>query len=365
MSEQEQIFLDATRAMLAALSIPPTHDTPLKSKVMAAIDNKTKPQGSLGQLEHLALQIALVQGRERPRELAPQLLLFAADHGIAGEGVSLYPQAVTRQMVQNFVEGGAAANVFARSVGVPLTVVDAGIKEPLPESARVREQRLGAGTASFLHGPAMSHGQCHGALAAGIDLARSCKASGINTLLLGEMGIGNTSSASMLISMLLSYPLEEVVGPGTGLGQQGLAHKRQVLTQARRGYAGEVTALGVLRHFGGFEIAMMVGAYLGAAHERMLLVVDGFIASAAMLVASRMHPEVLDYAVFAHVSAEPFHQTLLDRLGVRPLLRLGMRLGEGTGALLAVPLLRASLAMLREMASFAEAAVDGPSSLPR
>jgi nicotinate-nucleotide--dimethylbenzimidazole phosphoribosyltransferase len=323
------------------------------------IDLKTKPQGSLGRIETLALQLALIQQTPRPQLVAPHLLVAAADHGAACAGVSAYPQDVTWQMVGNFLAGGAAINALCKVAAVELCVVDAGVAHDFGPRPGLIAAKVGAGgTASWLDGAAMSAAQCATALAHGKRIVGDLAARGCNTLGLGEMGIGNTASASLLTHCLTGAALVAVTGRGTGLDDAGLQRKLRLLEQGLAAYVGpRDDAAGVLAQFGGFEIALLVGAALEAARRRMLIVVDGFIVTAAILVAAKLAPAVLDYCVFAHRSGEPGHRVQLNHLGVTPLLDLGLRLGEGSGAALAFPLLRAACAMLGEMASFAEAGV--------
>lgn len=336
----------------------PMHSTPdFETTLQARIDGKTKPQGALGRIEALAAQVAGVQGSLTPRMESCRLLIFAADHGIALEGVSAYPQAVTRQMVLNFLAGGAAANVFARQAGIPVSVVDCGVAGPAIEERHLIRRRIAPGTANALHGPAMTPTQRDAALEAGRALAME---GAFDALCLGEMGIGNTSAAALLAAKITGGTLAGFIGRGTGLDAAGLARKHGVLAQAARRTAQHLPAAEALAEYGGFEIAAMAGAMLGAAEARRMVLVDGFIAGAAALVALHMQSAIRNHLVFAHRSAEQGHAALLAALGADPLLDLGLRLGEGSGALLAWPLLRASVAMLNEMASFESAAVSGP-----
>lgn len=333
------------------MNAPESFATALQRK----IDGKTKPRGALGRIEALAAQIATVQGRLNPRMQDCQLTIFAADHGIAAEGVSAYPQAVTRQMVLNFLSGGAAANVFARSVGVALRVVDAGVAGAPLDAEGLVSRRIGPGTANFLTVPAMTDADCAAALAAGRMLGADGE---WDAVAFGEMGIANTASAAVLGHKLTGAGLDALVGRGTGLDDAGLARKRAVLERAAA-RTGELAPLAALTEYGGFEIAMMAGAMQGAAAAGRVVIVDGFIATAAALAAVRLDPAARDALVFAHRSAEAGHGALLASLGAVPLLDLGLRLGEGTGALLAWPLLRSAAAMLTGMASFDEAGVSG------
>ncbi|MEK6347205.1 MAG: nicotinate-nucleotide--dimethylbenzimidazole phosphoribosyltransferase [Burkholderia sp.] len=333
-------------------------DPALRATLQHLIDTKTKPPGSLGKLEALALQLGLIQQSTAPRVARPVVIVFAADHGIAAEGVSPYPQAVTAQMVANFLAGGAAINAFSKVGGCELEIVDAGVATPLPASPALVSVPVAPGTRNFAREPAMSTAQLHAALAAGAARVAHHAALGTNVIAFGEMGIANTSAAACLMSRLVGVPLADCVGRGTGLDDRGLAHKRVVLEQALARDPAATAPLDVLTAFGGFEIAMMTGAFLAAAQARMAIVVDGFIASSALLVAVALEPAVRDYCVFSHVSDENGHRRMLAHFGAEPLLALDLRLGEGTGAALALPLLRAATAFVNEMASFDAAGVD-------
>jgi nicotinate-nucleotide--dimethylbenzimidazole phosphoribosyltransferase len=318
----------------------------------AELDRKTKPRGSLGRLEELAMQLAGI-GVNGPR---CAIVVAAADHGYADEGVSAYPAEVTRQMLQVFASGGAAISVLARLVGAELVVVDAGVREKL-DDRRVRSIRIGAGTANAAQGAAMSRAQALAALEAGISIAREL-AGRVDIVALGDMGIGNTTAAGALHAALLGVPAAVVCGPGTGLDPDGVRRKTEVIERALAANArvGD-DPVEVLAALGGFEIALLTGVALGAAAERRAIVLDGFIVTAAALVAARLEPAVVDYMVAGHLSPEPGHRLGLNALGLEPLLELELRLGEGTGAALALPLLQASLALLSEMATFDEAGV--------
>ena len=342
------------------LDLPPVPNT-LDGAIRHAVDAKTKPPGSLGAVEALAARIARVQGTLTPRLRRCRLTLFAADHGVASEGVSAYPQAVTRQMVANFLAGGAAASVFARVNGVDLCVVDAGVAGAPLDAPGLVSRRIGPGTRNFAVEPAMTGEQYEEALRAGIDLGAGSGAPADDAAAaFGEMGIANTSSATLVAHKLTGTPLDALTGPGTGLDDDGLARKRRVLARAAARTARRLAPEAALREYGGFEIVMMAGAMIGAARAGAVVIVDGFIASVAALAADALAPALRDYLVFAHRSAEPGHRVVLDALGASPLLDLGMRLGEGTGALLAWPLLRSAAAMLSDMASFESAGVSGP-----
>ena len=340
------------------LDLPPVPNT-LDDAIRRAVDAKTKPPGSLGAVEALAARIARVQGTLTPRLRRCRLTLFAADHGVASEGVSAYPQAVTRQMVANFLAGGAAASVFARVNGVDLCVVDAGVAGAPLDAPGLVSRRIGPGTRNFAVEPAMTREQYEEALRAGIDLGADSGAPADAADAFGEMGIANTSSATLVAHKLTGAPLDALTGRGTGLDDDGLARKRRVLARAAARTARRLAPEAALREYGGFEIVMMAGAMIGAARTGAVVIVDGFIASVAALAADALAPALRDYLVFAHRSAEPGHRVVLDALGASPLLDLGMRLGEGTGALLAWPLLRSAAAMLSDMASFESAGVSG------
>ncbi len=328
----------------------------LEAAIRRAIDGKTKPLGALGRIEDLAAAIARARRTVTPRIEGCSLTIFAADHGIATEGVSAFPQAVTRQMVGNFLAGGAAATVFAASLGVPVRVVDAGVAGAPIDDPRLISRRIGPGTASFLRGPAMTAAERDRALAEGAALGAEPEG---DVAAFGEMGIGNTSSATLLAHRLTGVPIAELVGPGTGLDDLGVARKAGILAEASRRVPGNLSAAEALAEFGGFEIAMMAGAMIGAARAGKLVLVDGFIATSAALVAGAIAPGARAAMIFAHASAEPGHARVLAWMGADPLLSLDMRLGEGSGALLAWPLVRAAAAMLCDMASFESAGVSG------
>jgi nicotinate-nucleotide--dimethylbenzimidazole phosphoribosyltransferase len=335
-------------------------DRALAPALQQKIDGKTKPVGALGALERVALRIGLIQQRLDPRLVAPQMLVFAGDHGAAKAGVSAYPQDVTWQMVENFLAGGAAINVFARHNGFALSVVDAGVAHDFGCRDGLIDAKVAPGTASYLEQPAMTAAQCAAAMARGADIVGALAAAGSNVVGFGEMGIGNTAAAALITHCLTGVTLPGCVGRGTGLDDAGLARKRTLLGQALQRYraaGGSDDPLAVLAEFGGFEIAMMTGAMLAAAEARMVLLLDGFIVGAAALVAARLAPALPDYCIFCHRSAEPGHAAQLQAMNAEPLLDLGMRLGEGTGAALAWPLVEAAVAFLAEMASFESAGV--------
>ncbi len=331
----------------------------LTAELQHKINQKTKPLGALGQLEQIALQLGLIQQTLTPQLKQPTMLVFAADHGIADSGVSPYPQAVTAQMVLNFLHGGAAINVFARQNGFKLRVIDAGVNYIFDAQADLIDAKIAMATASYLSQPAMSAAQCQQALAAGAEIAHKEIHAGCNVMAFGEMGIGNTSSASCLMSVLCDMPIAQCVGRGTGLDDVGLVKKTQLLQQALALHqVDSQDVMQVLATFGGFEIAMMAGAMLEAAAQKAVLLIDGFIATSALLVAAKLQPNIVEYCVFAHCSDEHAHRQMLQYLGAKPLLDLGLRLGEGTGAVLAYPLLLAAVNFLNEMASFESAGVS-------
>jgi nicotinate-nucleotide--dimethylbenzimidazole phosphoribosyltransferase len=336
-------------------------DTTLDQALQETIDNKTKPRGSLGVLERIALRVGRIQRTLSPRFSQPTLLVFAADHGAAKAGLSAYPQDVTWQMVENYLSGGAGINVFARQNGLSVKVIDAGVAHDFGTRPDLISAKISpAGTRSYLDEPAMSHEQCVAAIDTAAGIVRKLAAEGCNVLAVGEMGIGNTASAALLTHVFTATPLVDCVGRGTGLDDVGVARKRELLAQAltRAKLPANADALKVLAEFGGFEIAMMTGALLAGAECRMTLLIDGFIASAALLAAVRIAPTIRDYCVFCHHSAEPGHQAQIRELGGEPLLNLGLRLGEGSGAALAYPLVCSALAFLNEMASFDSAGVS-------
>ncbi|PKO45240.1 MAG: nicotinate-nucleotide--dimethylbenzimidazole phosphoribosyltransferase [Betaproteobacteria bacterium HGW-Betaproteobacteria-22] len=334
-------------------------DRAIKDMLLRKINQKTKPIGALGLLESIALQVGLVQQTLSPRLINPTILVFAGDHGIANAGVSPYPQAVTAQMVYNFLQGGAAINVFARQNNMRLRVVDAGVNHDFVTHPDLTHAKIGYGTANFLKQTAMTMAQCEQALSAGAALVREEVASGTNVFVFGEMGIGNTSSASCLMRVLCDLSIEQCVGRGTGMDDVGLAQKQAILSEALHFHQLDANKpMQVLATFGGFEIAMMAGAMLGAAEQGAILLVDGFIATTALLFAYKLQPDILAYAVFTHCSGEAGHRKLLECLNVKPLLDMGLRLGEGTGAVLAYPLVLAAVNFLNEMASFESAGVS-------
>lgn len=328
-----------------------------REEALARQQQLTKPAGSLGQLEQVAVQLAGLQGRLKPCVDNLWIAIFAGDHGVVAEGVSAFPQEVTGQMLHNFVTGGAAISVLARQLSAQLEVVDLGTVSLL-NLPGVRHLQLGAGTANFVEGPAMTDAQGLLALEAGRDSVRRALDSGAELFIGGEMGIGNTTAASALACALLKCPAQLLVGPGTGLNAAGVTHKALVIERALALHVEQAgDPLRSLFCLGGFEIAALVGAYLACAQEGVAVLVDGFICSVAALVAVRLSPSCRDWLLFGHRGAEPGHRYVLEALQAEPLLDLGLRLGEGSGAALAVPLLRLACELHNGMATFAEAAV--------
>ncbi|MFN4361154.1 MAG: nicotinate-nucleotide--dimethylbenzimidazole phosphoribosyltransferase [Hylemonella sp.] len=340
-------------------SIPELRDAALAQRLQHKLDQKTKPLGSLGRLEELAVKLGLILGSETPELRAPQMLVCAGDHGLAARGVSAFPSDVTWQMVENFLAGGACVSVLARQHGIALTVADCGVRHDFAPRPGLLDVKVAPGTADALSGPAMTVAQCEEALSNGLRIVQNLPG---NALLLGEMGIGNTSAASLLLARLASLDIADCTGAGTGLDAEAVIRKTAVLREVLLKHPAARTPLEALAAFGGFEIATLAGAVLQAASERRVIVVDGFIASAAVLVAARLAPAVLQRCVFAHRSGERGHALLLAQLQARPLLDLGLRLGEGSGAALAWPLLVSACAVLREMASFESAGVSEKSA---
>ncbi|OEG73131.1 nicotinate-nucleotide--dimethylbenzimidazole phosphoribosyltransferase [Shewanella colwelliana] len=328
-------------------------------QIQTNIDSKTKPLGALGELETLALQIAQVLGEVRPQIHRPAMLVFAADHGIAASGVSIAPSEVTTQMVYNFLRGGAAINVFCRQAGFTLEVIDCGIASPIVDEPELINQRLGAGTQPFHRESAMTLGAVKQGFAMAKERVAFHHGQGSNLLAFGEMGIGNTSSAAAIMAAMLNMDVAACVGRGTGIDAQVMARKQMLIEQALHLHRDQLTdPYGVLAAVGGFEIVQMTGAILAAAEHKMLILVDGFIATAAALVAVAIAPAARDYMIFAHQSDERGHQLMLQHLKAKPLLSLGMRLGEGTGAALALPLVHAASGFYNEMASLQDLGIE-------
>ncbi len=345
----------------------------LQQLLQARLDNKTKPPGSLGKLESLALQIGLIQQRTTPTASPATLLLFAADHGVYAEGIAPYPQSVTAQMVANICAGGAASSVLARQHNLRLHVVDVGVAAILDPHPRLVDAKVAFGSRNLAREVAMLPDELQAAITAGRNAVQNC-AEQARVVLIGEMGIGNTTAATALACVLLAALPEVLTGPGTGLDSAGIAHKASVIRAAMQlhGYqagtaflnAGKADVLCLLGALGGLEIAAMVGAYLQCASMRKVVLVDGMIATAALACAYLLEPQVLEFCVFSHQSREPAHAGLLRFLDAAPLLDLQLRLGEGTGALCAYPLLQSACAIINEMATFSSAGVADASVEP-
>jgi nicotinate-nucleotide--dimethylbenzimidazole phosphoribosyltransferase len=322
------------------------------------IDSKTKPVGSLGSLEKLAFQMATVFETLNPKITKPNIVVFAADHGIANHGVSAYPQDVTRQMVGNFLDGGAAINVFCNQNKIQLSIVDAGVNYDFPTNANLIHAKIAKGTQSFLHIPAMSETELQLCFEKGKSIVEDIAKTRSNCIGFGEMGIGNTSTASVLMSLLTGLPIEDCVGKGTGVEDDKLLQKQNLLKKAIENYSGQAELKQQLAYFGGFEIIQIASGMLTALENKMLILVDGFICSVAFLIASKINPNIKNNAVFCHCSAEKAHQKLLDYLDAKPILNLDLRLGEGTGCAIAFPILKSAETFLNDMASFESAGIS-------
>lgn len=322
------------------------------------IDHKTKPLGSLGKLEKIAIQIGVIQNTLHPELKNPTILVFAADHGLADAGVSPYPKEVTKQMVLNFLNNGAAINVFCNQHHINLKVIDAGVDADFQNHPNLIQAKIAKGTNNILERAAMTIDECTNALETGSNLVNEQFNAGCNIIGFGEMGIGNTSSASLLMSKITGISIDECTGNGTGHDPVGLDRKKKILKRVIEKYEIDQNPVNILSTFGGYEIAMICGAFLKAAELNMTILVDGFIVTSALLVAHKMHPEILKNCIFTHVSNEQGHQKMLDYLKVDPILNLNMRLGEGTGAAVAYPIIQSAVYFLNKMASFEDAGVS-------
>lgn len=337
-------------------------DTTLRQELIDKIDNLNKPKGSLGRLEELALQIGLIQRTLSPTLNHPCHLLIGADHGIEREGVSVSPREITWQQMINFTRGGGGVNMFCRQHGFDLSIVDVGVDYDLSPYTAIRNMKIGPGTRNFLHEAAMDEETMEACLATGRKLVDECAEKGCNVLSIGEMGIGNTSPSSIWMSLLLDIPLQECVGAGAGLNSEGIRHKLDVLQRSVERFLSECPdgldqPREIMRQFGGYEMVAAIGAMLRASEHRMIILVDGFIMSACMLMASRLCPEVMECAIFCHQGDESGHKRMLDGMGVKGLLNLGLRLGEGTGALCAYPIVESAVRMINEMNNFDKAKI--------
>ena len=329
----------------------------IRAALLEKVDNLAKPKGALGRLEELAVQIGLIQQSLTPTLSCPQNILFAGDHGIEREGVSLSGRDVTWQQTLDFLQGGAGINFLCRQHGFKLKVVDAGVDHDLPYDGGIINKKIRRGTDNFLYGAAMTPGEAELCLTYGAQVVDLCRDEGSNILSFGEMGIGNTSPSSIWMHLFTGIPLAQCIGAGSGLNSQGIQHKYNVLSRAVLNYSGDASPLDIIRYFGGFEMVMAIGAMLRAAELKMVVLVDGFIMTACILAASRLYPEVLHYAVFGHQGDEAGHKLLLEQLNAKPLLNLGLRLGEGTGAVCAYPIVASAVRMINEMYSFVKADV--------
>jgi len=328
-------------------------DEALRPLLQQKIDNLTKPKGSLGQLERIALRVGMIQQTLTPELHVPQNLLFAADHGIVAEGISLSPKEITWQQTLHFVRSnGTGIGFLCRQHGFRLKVIDAGVDFDFPAGCGIIDRKIRKGTSSYLHGAAMTTEEFDRCLDVGAEMVDLAIEEGSNILSFGEMGITNTSSSSVWMHLFTGIPLEECIGAGSGLDDAGIRHKYEVLRRAVARYAGDGSPADLIRWFGGFEMAMAVGSMLRAAERKITILVDGFIMSACMLAASKLHPEVLDYALFGHVGDEQGHRRLLEAMHAEPILHLGLRLGEGSGAVCAYPIVESAVRMLDEMDTF-------------
>lgn len=335
----------------------------LRSALQQKIDNLNKPKGSLGRLEELALQIGLVQETLSPTLSHPCHLLFGADHGIEREGVSVSPREITWQQMINFTRGGGGVNMFCRQHGFDLHIVDAGVDYDLTAYPTIVNRKIAPGTGNFLLEPAMTYEQMNEAIQIGADMVEVCREKGCNVLSIGEMGIANTSPSSIWMHLFLGIPLDQCVGAGAGLNSAGIQHKLDVLQRSVFRFVSEVkpdeqeNPIEIIRQFGGFEMVAAIGAMISAAEQKMLILVDGFIMTACMLAASRLYPNVMKAAIFCHQGDESGHRLMLQGMGVKGLLNLGLRLGEGTGALCAYPIVESAVHMINDMNNFENAQI--------
>lgn len=330
----------------------------LKDQLQHKINNKTKPLGSLGKLEEIALQIGQIQNTVSPELNNPTIIVFAADHGLADAGVSPFPKEVTQQMVLNFLNGGAAINVFSKQNGINLKIVDAGVDANFADNPNLIHAKIANGTKNILENSAMTIDECKKAIETGGKIVSNQFNTGCNIIGFGEMGIGNTSSASLLMSKITGITLEECIGKGTGHDDAGLQRKKEILKQAFEKYQLNSNPIEILATFGGFEIAMITGAFLKATELNMTIMVDGFIVTSALLVAHKINSDVLKNCIFTHTSNEQGHIKMLNYLDAKPILNLEMRLGEGTGAAVAYPIIKSAVNFLNQMASFEDADVS-------
>lgn len=333
-------------------------DQSQSSNIQAKIDNLTKPKGSLGMLEEIALQICKIQNTLTPSLRAPHNVLFAADHGIIEEGVSVSPKEVTWQQLSHFSKGGAGINFLCEQHGFKLVLVDSGVDYDIPEGHGIIDRKVGRGTRNFLNGPAMTVDELDLCLRHGADVVSKIhETTGCNIISFGEMGSGNTSSSSMWMHLFTGIELDKCIGAGAGLDSPGVKHKKDVLHRSLLGYGGGDDVYSKMAWFGGYEMAMAVGGMLRAAELGMVIIVDGFIMTSCILAASRLYPQVLDYAVFGHQGDESGHRLMLEFLKARPILRLNLRLGEGSGAVCSYPIIDSAVRMINRMDQFGDANV--------
>lgn len=332
-------------------------DEKIRKALLNRINSLAKPKGSLGRLESLALQIGWIQQTLHPKLLHPMNVIYASDHGIADEGVSQSPKEVTRQVIYNFLNGGSGVCFLTRQHGFEMKIVDGGVDFDFPENPDIISRKIRKGTRNFLYEAAMTQEELELALQFGADIVSDCHRDGCNIISFGEMGIGNTSASSMWMSCLTDTPLIECVGAGSGLNAEGVRHKYKVLKAAKENYRGNGDTLDIMRYFGGYEMVMAVGGMLRAAELKMIILVDGFIMTNCVLAASLLHPVMLEYCIFGHCGDENGHRKLLDYLHAEPLLHLGLRLGEGSGAVCAYPIIDSAVRMINEMHTFEEEAI--------
>ncbi len=345
--------------MSLTLPVIPPLDLNAQAAARARQDSLTKPQGSLGRLEDLSVQLAAITGQPRPTVARKAVVVMAGDHGVAAEGVSAYPSEVTSQMVLNFLHGGAAINVLARQAQARVIVVDVGVAAELPPLPGLERRKVAAGTQNMMRGPAMTHAQAEAAIMVGLDVVQAEAARGLDLVATGDMGIGNTTPSAAIVALFTGRPVAQVTGRGTGVDEAGLARKVAAIEMALTvNRPDPADALDVVSKVGGLEIAGLAGVILGAAARRVPVVIDGFISGAAALVAAGLRPEVKPYLIAAHQSVEIGHRAALEYLGLRPVFDLDLRLGEGTGAALAFHVIEASARVLNEMATFADAGVS-------
>lgn len=333
----------------------------LDTEIQNKIDNLNKPKGSLGQIEELAFQLCRIQQTLSPTLSHPCHILFGADHGIEREGVSISPRTVTWQQMINFTKGGGGVNMFCRQHHFDLSIVDVGVDHDLTQYPQIINKKIANGTRNFLYEPAMNLEQFEKAIDIGADMIDLCISKGSNIISLGEMGIGNTSPSSVWMNLFGKQPIKDCIGIGSGLPLERLGHKQDILEKAISNFKNSCydnTPEYIIRHFGGFEMVASIGAILRATERQITILIDGFIMSACILAASKLHPQVLEYAIFGHCGDEGGHRQMLQMMNAKPILNLGLRLGEGTGALCAYPIMESAVRMMNEMNNFQDANID-------